>query len=58
MIVTSKVMVATAVTITHDWNTNNALHENASRRLAVCQYPRQSRGLDCVSRSKRLERGR
>jgi len=22
------------------------------------QYPRQSRGLDCVSRSKRLERGR
>ena len=23
-----------------------------------CQYPRQSRGLDCVSRSKRLERGR
>ena len=22
-----------------------------------CQYPRQSRGLDCVSRSKRLERG-
>jgi len=24
----------------------------------LCQYPRQSRGLDCVSRSKRLERGR
>ena len=23
-----------------------------------CQYPRQSRGLDYVSRSKRLERGR
>ncbi|MGD0891647.1 MAG: hypothetical protein ABR923_08950 [Terracidiphilus sp.] len=25
---------------------------------AICQYPRQSRGLDYVSRSKRLERGR
>ena len=25
---------------------------------SICQYPRQSRGLDCVSRSKRLERGR
>jgi hypothetical protein len=31
---------------------------NVKSGPGLSQYPRQSRGLDCVSRSKRLERGR